>query len=619
MMWMLALSARAAPLISEIDWGPECKPVPSGEDRWWKESNRDDALRLVEVDLTVHPLAKCNDGTPAVYYARSGSASSNWIIHLQGGGACADHASCKERWCYGAASDYSGEMMSSLNSFERLDTGGITNPDLAQNRFADWNTVWIHSCSSDFFLGRAEAVVLSEPGASDQDFAIHFLGREIIDAVLSDLGEGAPTLAWLGMPSLKEAERILLTGTTSGAAGVVHGVDELSERLRQIAPGADVRAVLDSTAYPAADTAIGAPYTGGWDPDTIEAYLILRAEFSLYGVTPDAECLDGRAAFRDEGWCQDRMYQLSNHVSTPFFVFTDLNDPENPLCKGTPECVALHRAQGAAYALIADPDVPGRLLPPSYPEGAPLPGVAMPDCGGHAVLTNADSIGFLHKKIPVGTYVAGATEWMSVHDLLWNWAVDTGGLTTLIRDPDPGAPTCPTPPPSAPMDITAVFDAARNAVVVDWAPVAFALGYVVHEDIADPVPDSGGTLTAVEAPPWQDPGPLGGVRCYAVSATNTEGESGISQTRCVDTGLGPFTLAPAGAESSGTEPTRTEPTPRPTSPVPPGSTVGDADVGGPAALRGCGCQTGGAPRIAPPALLLAWAVRRRQRWTHRTP
>jgi hypothetical protein len=49
------------------------------------------------VDTKLHPLAVCNDGSPAAYYLYKGDPSA-WVVHQQGGWWCWDAYSCQVRW-----------------------------------------------------------------------------------------------------------------------------------------------------------------------------------------------------------------------------------------------------------------------------------------------------------------------------------------------------------------------------------------------------------------------------------------------------------------------------------------------------------------------------------------
>ena len=53
---------------------------------------RQQLLQLVSLES--HPLAQCNDGTPAVYYRRpmdSYQDTKKLLIYLEGGGMCVPH------------------------------------------------------------------------------------------------------------------------------------------------------------------------------------------------------------------------------------------------------------------------------------------------------------------------------------------------------------------------------------------------------------------------------------------------------------------------------------------------------------------------------------------------
>ena len=54
--------------------------------------------KFVKRSLASHPLAKCNDGTPANYYYSDDLLhATKLVINLQGGGACYDKQGCKNR------------------------------------------------------------------------------------------------------------------------------------------------------------------------------------------------------------------------------------------------------------------------------------------------------------------------------------------------------------------------------------------------------------------------------------------------------------------------------------------------------------------------------------------
>ena len=54
-------------------------------------------LQLRQLPSSIYPLAKCNDGSQATYYAQPGQHTGKVMIWLQGGGACWDKDTCDLR------------------------------------------------------------------------------------------------------------------------------------------------------------------------------------------------------------------------------------------------------------------------------------------------------------------------------------------------------------------------------------------------------------------------------------------------------------------------------------------------------------------------------------------
>ena len=54
--------------------------------------------RLHPTNLTLFPLARCLDGSPAgFYYKKSKEYPTKWHIHFEGGGWCWDQEDCAKR------------------------------------------------------------------------------------------------------------------------------------------------------------------------------------------------------------------------------------------------------------------------------------------------------------------------------------------------------------------------------------------------------------------------------------------------------------------------------------------------------------------------------------------
>ena len=201
------------------------------------------------IDLTDHPDAKCNDGSPAIMYIRPSNhlapalpPSNKWLIFFDGGGGCRDEDACLlTRWCSGGSEVYSvaGKMSSrgALVAIDPLD--GIWNafPPGTANFFADFNQVLVHYCSSDTWTGSiAHTGLTTSTGVS---FDIEFQGEAIVDAVIKTLLDGPtrpdPSPLQLELqyelPDLDEATKIVFGGESAGANGLRHHIDDLREGL----------------------------------------------------------------------------------------------------------------------------------------------------------------------------------------------------------------------------------------------------------------------------------------------------------------------------------------------------------------------------------------------------
>lgn len=219
-----------------------------------------ECMHLVEMDTDTYPNAVCSDGTPGAFYVRPGLGedTNRWVIHLQGGGRCEDHETCKERWCgqqgiYSAAkmsSDWDGDGSTDLLE-SATGRGMPLIPDPSDpnhpsfNEFATWTHVFVYYCSSDSWLGRATDVSFTSEDGSDT-FEMATRGHTIL-AIMRKLlrRKGSLGTSWiptplqpgncdpidegvesdLCMPDLDAAEEILFSGTSAGALGAIENAD----------------------------------------------------------------------------------------------------------------------------------------------------------------------------------------------------------------------------------------------------------------------------------------------------------------------------------------------------------------------------------------------------------
>ncbi|KAH8098265.1 pectin acetylesterase [Aureococcus anophagefferens] len=192
---------------------------------------------LCFVDTEAHPLAVCNDGSPAAYYYYKGSSDA-WIVHQQGGWWCWDAYSCQVRWDHFANHTTEKRTLMSTKDLQNLtdafDTfNGEHNTGLMAhaptNPMANASKVFLVYCSSDSHAGNRS---MGSDGAGESRW--HFRGKEIVAAVLAELrSEG-----------LDGASHFLLTGGSAGGMATINNGDWVADRAA--APGARYLAMPDS-------------------------------------------------------------------------------------------------------------------------------------------------------------------------------------------------------------------------------------------------------------------------------------------------------------------------------------------------------------------------------------
>jgi len=262
------------------------------------------ATLLNRVVLSDYPLAKCNDGTTAVYYRAPVENSQNpkkMLIYLQGGGYCIpgsplyDVTNCDIR----CTTENTLCTASTDPDLELTDTSlgdNIGSNDQTKNpAFYDFTKVFVPYCSSDVYSGTKDA------SADTGNLVFH--GKYIIQSIIADLIKNT----WI-----TEAEQVVLIGTSAGAVGTEYNCDYLADELQKVNPNIDVKCVSDSgTIHP---------------PNTYSQYC--RAEvledtfYTAWSGQPDQSCLDQS---------DDRLKCLSTntaytYISTPLMILTSATD-----------------------------------------------------------------------------------------------------------------------------------------------------------------------------------------------------------------------------------------------------------------------------------------------------
>ncbi|EDQ88996.1 uncharacterized protein MONBRDRAFT_25774 [Monosiga brevicollis MX1] len=175
------------------------------------------AAANADVPLTLldkYPNARCMDGTPGGYYfqpSSNASASTKWVISLEGGGECATEDSCKSKLNTSLGStDHRPKSIGSLGFLGTDDCN--ENPVMCQ-----WNRVEVVYCSQDLHSGQR-----AQP--SDESWGIIFAGKLIVDAIIEDLEANH---------GLTEATEIILSGDSAGGLGTWYHLNDLVDRYPQ--------------------------------------------------------------------------------------------------------------------------------------------------------------------------------------------------------------------------------------------------------------------------------------------------------------------------------------------------------------------------------------------------
>jgi len=256
------------------------------------------------VSLSDYPLAKCNDGSSAVYYRPPISNNQNtkkMMIYLKGGGYCVpgspltDITNCNIR-CQTEPSlcTASTDPDLELRDTNLADNIGSNDPD-KNPAFYDFTKVFVPYCSSDVYSGTR--------GASDDTDNRFFHGKYIVQAVIADLIKNT----WI-----TEAEQVVLIGTSAGAAGTELNCDYLAEELQKVKSDIDVKCVSDSgTIHPPTTFA-----------KHCRAEVLEETFYTAWSGVPDQSCLEEAT---------DRLSCISintayTHLTTPIMLLTSATD-----------------------------------------------------------------------------------------------------------------------------------------------------------------------------------------------------------------------------------------------------------------------------------------------------
>jgi hypothetical protein len=298
----------------------------------------------------------CMDLSNPVFYVHAAPANSphrnDWILFVPGGGAVQGVDNVVASWFDEPTGGSTHGEMSSLWAPPSISPGGILDPTDVRNPFADWNQVFIHKCSYDRFMGRRASHVESTlvdhlvtgylPGQQfpvgtripfGKQIRFAYRGHDIVDAVVDTLATTTVSYNATTMPSLADANTIMFIGHSGGSRGATMIIDDLAAHLRTVAPGVDVRLVMDAGFDPSAENVVnGATYpatsyptndpANGGNPLATAAAAELGFD-TVWQADRDATCLANEV---DPSVCGDVLHVLMNWVETPMYVRQDLAD-----------------------------------------------------------------------------------------------------------------------------------------------------------------------------------------------------------------------------------------------------------------------------------------------------
>lgn len=193
----------------------------------------EDTLAKVSLE-DVNPAAICTDGTPATYYykaAAAESASSTWLLYLDGGDWCYDAESCRKR-CGDPSGPSDDVLCGSIRHPETETLQGIFAPRDHEG-LMNAHKVYVKYCTSDGHMGDGEG------------FGFQFRGKVVVQAILRDLVERRG----LGNSSSGARSRLIFGGGSAGARGAMVHLDYVSEMLGVAGANVDIVGFLDSPAW----------------------------------------------------------------------------------------------------------------------------------------------------------------------------------------------------------------------------------------------------------------------------------------------------------------------------------------------------------------------------------
>lgn len=288
-----------------------------------------------ELDNAAEFEAYCNNGEEYVYIMKPpASGVDDWVMYLKGGGACANDATCTERW------QNQQHRMKPVQGWPGNLYSGIMRGNASKNpHFYKWGKIYMHYCSSDLWYGDKDG-----PGIGQNGW---FKGKNIVAAVIDEL-KNHPAF---------DPDTFILAGGSAGARGVIQNLDSVAAAL----PGVTVLGVMDAAIQPY--ELAGFEQTG---EDTADTGMNPDGACAYWNCKPDDSCVSAKSVdycrshskilFGD--FDEEADEYLGGHLTTPRFGYADQHDRHYlsgaGIVKTDPEAAA---AAAAVREVLADPDV----------------------------------------------------------------------------------------------------------------------------------------------------------------------------------------------------------------------------------------------------------------------
>jgi len=215
--------------------------------------------------------------------------------------------------------------------------------------------------------------------------------------------------------------------------GAKSNADRVGAKLKATNPNLiDYRVLIDASTSP---EAYDRDYTKSTyctnDPRGCSYQLLYSSNYEYLAATlgsrRDESCIAWHTSHQPgtEWMCEDNMHVNYHHVTTPFFIHQDLQDPQ---VGG--EFVDANFGTMSDFARDLEADL--RALPaPEEPRGA-TPGIFAPQCTDHESVTNDAAV----YQVRI--------EGLSYYDTVWNWWTGAQPQQKIVHFTTPGkAPGCP--------------------------------------------------------------------------------------------------------------------------------------------------------------------------------